>query len=386
VQRNWKIFSGGCITVALAFAGVYLTGLYGKVTLKYTRWTLNNDFRDGCINDLDHNLTLAEECFAELARPRVSAVNMKRQLGAVQDAVIANGLYWAVAMYIPVLTCVVYLVWMRMFVRDGPRPVTSLVKMDFSSCGVHRLAQEDYVFPELSHVRDHKVDDHLHQTLMDAPLSDLELDEDYFQTWKDKMEGRRADVGAGDSEIGIVRPCSPASSLRPQNDIANAFEKIVGLDLDSELGNIPGSHGIVAQDNTGSIVRHTFNIETSRSESFEVEFHPSGNRVKCQLIEVDGLISDVRPTDGVQLDLHRYSTQDAVSLLKFPFERGATAVSLVSQPPNQKAMDESSPQSWILYFTKRIMWARRLGLPTHRYVYLVVRDEPPRPPQWNSDA
>ena len=220
--------------MALATAGVYLTGLYGKVTLNYARWTLNNDFRDGCINDLDHNLTLAEECAAELGRPRISTVNLKRHLEAVQDAVIANGLYWAVATYIPVLTCVVYLVWVRIFARDGPRPVASLVKMDFSNCRVHQLAQKDHVFSELRHVWDHKVDDHLHPTLMNAPLSDLEPDEDYFRSWKDKMKGRWADVGAGDPEIGVVHPCSPASSLRLRNDIANTFEESVGVDLDSE--------------------------------------------------------------------------------------------------------------------------------------------------------
>lgn len=116
MRRNWKMFSGGCITVALAFAGVYLTGLYSKVTLKYTRWTLNNDFRDGCINDLDHNLTLAEECFAELAHPRMSAVNMKRHLEEVHNAFTVNDLNWVIAVYIPVLTCVFYLVrdrWYR---------------------------------------------------------------------------------------------------------------------------------------------------------------------------------------------------------------------------------------------------------------------------------
>jgi len=180
VRRNWKIFSGGCITVALAFAGVYLTGLYGKVTLKYTRWTLNNDFRDGCINDLDHNLTLAEECSAELARPRVSAVNMKRQLEALQDAFVDSALYWAVAVCIPVLTCVFYLVWMRRFTREGPRPVVSLVKTDFNNCGQGQygdgnamMAQIDETLSHLSHVRDHKVH---------------EPDEDYFQAWMENSQ------------------------------------------------------------------------------------------------------------------------------------------------------------------------------------------------------
>jgi len=63
-----------------------------------------------------------------------------------------------------------------------------------------------------------------------------------------------------------------------------------------------------------------------------------------------------------------------VSVLKIPLERGATAVSLVSQSPISKAIDGSSQQSKTSYFAKRIIWARRLGLPTHRFVYLVVRD------------
>jgi hypothetical protein len=216
---------------------------------------------------------------------------------------------------------------------------------------------------------------------MDAPPSRVELDEDYFQTWKDKMKARRADVGAGDSEIGIVRPCSPASSLRLRNDIAGSLEgKVNGqVDLSSEPGSVSGSLSIESKGASTMLSGTYYNsrnviFAAPQSESFEVEFQPSGNRVKCQHIELDGPISEFQPTDGVQLDLRRKTEHIALSVLKFPFERGATAVSLVSQPPNQKAIDGSSQQSWILYFTKRIMWARRLGLPTHRFVYLVVRD------------
>ena len=170
MQRNWKSLLGGCITVALAIAGVYLSGLYGKVTLKYTRWTQHNDFRDGCITDRDHNLTLAEECFAELARPRVSAVYVKRHLDAVQDAYVQNALYWTAAICIPVLTCVFCLVWMRTFARDGPRPVISLVKMDFSNSGQVQhgngnavTTQIDEDVSDLSHVQDHKAHDPVQQ-------------------------------------------------------------------------------------------------------------------------------------------------------------------------------------------------------------------------------
>ena len=170
MQRNWKSLLGGCITVALAIAGVYLSGLYGKVTLKYTRWTQHNDFRDGCITDRDHNLTLAEECFAELARPRVSAVYVKRHLDAVQDAYVQNALYWTAAICIPVLTCVFCLVWMRTFARDGPRPVISLVKMDFSNSGQVQhgngnamTTQIDEDLSDLSHIKDHKAHDPVQQ-------------------------------------------------------------------------------------------------------------------------------------------------------------------------------------------------------------------------------
>lgn len=357
-RRNWKIFSGGCITVALAFAGVYLTGLYGKVTLKYTRWTLNNDFRDGCINDLDHNLTLAEECFAELAHPRVSAVNMKRQLGAVQDAFADNALYWTVAVCMLVSTCVFYLVWMRRFTRDGPRPVVSPVKMDFSNFGQGQhgngnamMTQIDETLSDLSHIWDHKVYDHLQPAEMGATILAPGPDEDYFQAWRDKMKSPQEDIQAGNSDTESTRsdprryplPLSP----RRTSSVEALFER------DSRQGSVS------SKDSTWG-----------PEEVFEVEFKPSGNRAKCQLIALDGPISEFQPTDGVQFDLYRRTKHSGVSVLKVPLERGATAVSLVSQPLNRRAYRKTT-----LSFSKRIMWARRVGLPTHRFVYLVVRDE-----------
>jgi hypothetical protein len=363
VRRNWKIFSGGCITVALAFVGVYLTGLYGNFTLKSTRWTLNNDFRDGCINDLDHNLTLAKECFAELAHPRMSAVNMKRHLGAVQDAYVDNAVYWTVAVCIPALTCIFYLVWMRTFARDRPRPVVSLVKMDFGKFGQGQhgngnamMTQTDETLSDLSHIRDHKVYDHLQQAEIVATPSAPGPDEDYFQAWRNKMKSPQEDMQAGDSD-------TESDHFHPERRTDSVKAGLKRESRESIL-KVPGFR-----------TKHdTFADET---EVYEVEFKPSGNRVKCQHIELEGPISQFQPTDGIQLDLWRVTEHSALSVLKFPFERGATAVSLVSQPPNHKAnqaMDGSSQQNWYLYFTKRIMWARRLGLPTHRFVYLVVRD------------
>jgi hypothetical protein len=67
------------------------TVYYGSTTLDYARWTKHNDFREGCINDRDHDLPLSAECVAELRLPRVSAV--KRQIEALQDACVANALY-----------------------------------------------------------------------------------------------------------------------------------------------------------------------------------------------------------------------------------------------------------------------------------------------------
>jgi hypothetical protein len=216
VQGNWKSLLGGCITVALAFAGVYLSGLYGKVTLKYTRWTQHNDFRDGCITDRDHNLTLAEECFAELARPRVSAVNVKRHLEAVQDACVNNAFYWTVAICIPVLTCLFYLVWMRAYTRDGPRPVVSLVKVDLSNCGQgyrgngsSTMTQIDGDLYDLSDIRDEKFYDHQQQAAMDATPSDPGSDEDYFQAWRDRMKRPQEDSQAGEPDTESTHPSLP---------------------------------------------------------------------------------------------------------------------------------------------------------------------------------
>ena len=232
MQRNWKSLLGGCITVALAIAGVYLSGLYGKVTLKYTRWTQHNDFRDGCITDRDHNLTLAEECFAELARPRVSAVYVKRHLDAVQDAYVQNALYWTAAICIPVLTCVFYLVWMRAFVRDGPKPVVSLARLDLDNCiqGHHgdesvMATENDDGVSDSGHAQKDKVYDHLQQAQMDSPPSDLEPEEDYFQAWKDTMKRPQANSEAGDFVIrntphspGPIGPLRRASELREGKD------------------------------------------------------------------------------------------------------------------------------------------------------------------------
>jgi hypothetical protein len=365
VRRNWKIFSGGCITVALAFAGVYLTGLYGKVTLKFTRWTLNNDFRDGCINDLDHNLTLAEECFAELSHPRISAVNMKRHLGAVQNTFVDDALYWTVAVCIPALTCIFYLVWMRTFARDRPRLVVSPVKMDFSNFGQGQhgngnamMTQIDENLSDSSHIQDHKVYDHLQQAEMGATPSAPGPDEDHFQASTDKMKRLREDIQAGDSDTESTRsdPKRHPPPKRWTSSVEALFER------DSRQGSV--SSLLVLENAETATKDGTWGPE----EVFEVEFKPSGNRVKCQHIELNGPISEFQPTDGVKLDLHRDTVP--MSVLKLPLERGATAVSLVSHSPNQKAMNGNSH----LYFTKRIMWARRLGLPTYRFVYLVVRD------------
>jgi hypothetical protein len=122
VRSNYKTVLGAlgaCITIALTSAGIYLTDLYGKITLKYTRWTLNNDFRDGCINDREHNLPLAEECFAEFARPRVSAMTQKSksiQFGTSTEAI-------GTVLLLLIFQCItLYL--------NRPKPVESPAKTD----------------------------------------------------------------------------------------------------------------------------------------------------------------------------------------------------------------------------------------------------------------
>jgi len=344
VQRNWKGLLGGCVTIALAIAGVYLTGLYGEITLKYARWTLGNDFRDGCINDLDHNLTLAEECFVELARPRVSVVNMKRHLEAVQDACLDNALYWTVAICIPVLTCVVYLVWMRTFARDGPRPLVSLVKMDFSGCGQEHhgigdatLTQIDEDLYDLKDIWKDSVYDHQQQAAMDSLSSDSAPGEDYFQAWKDMIKNPREDASSSakaDSRMTSV------SSLHLVEESLHEFE-------------------IVAQDSEPPTK------ETHRSGLFEVEFIPLGNRFECQHIDLD-VPSDFRPTDGVKLEVKLYGEHSAKSIFKVKFEKGATGLIVIWK------VSSSEGTSVPLKLKGMASMAVRLGLPSHRFVYIVV--------------
>jgi hypothetical protein len=395
-RRNWKIFSGGCITVALAFAGVYLTGLYGKVTLKYTRWTLNNDFRDGCINDLDHNLTLAEECFAELAHPRVSAVNMKRQLGAVQDAHVDNALYWTVVICIPTLTCVLYLVWKRTFARDGPRPVVSLVKVDFSNCGQDEyptMTQIDEDMYDLNHIREQKIYDNMQQAAIDAPPSDPGSDEDYFQAWRDRMKSPREDVQTGGSDtesthsdpsrlLHVTRSdyastealwSGANSPIIPDSRRQNAFKtpvKDVHRQTDSRRQNVFETpvKDVHQEKETDSRRQNAFETlkDAQRQTLFEAEFKPSGNRVKCQQIELYGHISEFRPTDGILLEVWWPAAHRAETILQLPFEREATSLEL---------MHLRASESWPLKFPKRATWARRLGLPNPRFVYILVKKE-----------
>jgi hypothetical protein len=363
VQGNWKSLLGGCITVALAFAGVYLSGLYGKVTLKYTRWTQHNDFRDGCITDRDHNLTLAEECFAELARPRVSAVNVKRHLEAVQDACVNNAFYWTVAICIPVLTCLFYLVWMRAYTRDGPRPVVSLVKVDLSNCGQgHRgngsstMTQIDGDLYDLSDIRDEKFYDHQQQAAMDATPSDPGSDQDYFQAWKDRMKSPREDSQAEEPDTESTHPSLPP---RPDSPIPErSFRSVRDI--------LPDANSPIGSD-------------SSTEEFFEAEFEPSMNRAECQHILCDGSVSEFQPTDGILLEVWRNTEYKQESILKLPFERGATALELRQMLPPNAAIDwllNAAIDSWPLKFPKRATWARRLGLSSHRFVYIVVRDVP----------
>jgi hypothetical protein len=371
MQRNWKSLLGGCITVALAIAGVYLSGLYGKVTLKYTRWTQHNDFRDGCITDRDHNLTLAEECVAELARPRVSAVYVKRHLDAVQDAYVQNALYWTAAICIPVLTCVFCLVWMRTFARDGPRPVISLVKMDFSNSGQVQhgngnavTTQIDEDVSDLSHIQDHKAHDPVQQAQMDAPPSDPGSDEDYFQAWKDRMKSPQEDTETGYSDTGSTRYDPPQFIDRHSYSASTAAHRSPG--------------------NSVLSLRYAIPVDL-----FTVKFEPSGSYAQCQQVELDLPIFKFHPTDGVKLEITLRHTSNVLRIavrsaeefvLKLPFERGATALQLVD-PEGSLTGRRGYPStvdfiSDMVRIPKRATWARRLALPSHRFIYLVVRLEP----------
>jgi hypothetical protein len=67
-----------CATIALAILGVYYAAHYGSLTLDIARWTQANEFRDGCIDDRDHDLPLSVNCCSELKRTRVPAMTLKR--------------------------------------------------------------------------------------------------------------------------------------------------------------------------------------------------------------------------------------------------------------------------------------------------------------------
>jgi hypothetical protein len=82
LQEHYQMIIKGLFASAIAILGV----CYAVLQFPYTKWTQHNDFRDGCINDLEHNLTLAVECYAELERPRVSSVVWKRSFETVHTA------------------------------------------------------------------------------------------------------------------------------------------------------------------------------------------------------------------------------------------------------------------------------------------------------------
>jgi hypothetical protein len=65
-------------TVGLAIAAIIVTIYYAAIMLSYAKWTKQNDFREGCINDGEHGLPLSVECIEVLLRPR--GFNVKRQI------------------------------------------------------------------------------------------------------------------------------------------------------------------------------------------------------------------------------------------------------------------------------------------------------------------
>jgi hypothetical protein len=83
-------------TVGLAIAAIIIAVYYGAIMYSYAKWTKQNDFREGCINDQEHYLPLSVECIEVLLRPR--GFNVKRQtegegqLGEVSIEEIADAL------------------------------------------------------------------------------------------------------------------------------------------------------------------------------------------------------------------------------------------------------------------------------------------------------
>jgi hypothetical protein len=60
VQRVFDKFVAW-MTIAMGLAAIVVAVYYGAVMLNYARWTKHNDFREGCINDRDHNLPLSSD-------------------------------------------------------------------------------------------------------------------------------------------------------------------------------------------------------------------------------------------------------------------------------------------------------------------------------------
>jgi hypothetical protein len=386
--------------IAMGLAAIAVTIYYGAIMLNYARWTKHNDFREGCINDRDHNLPLSAQCVTELMLPRVSAI--KRQIEAVRDASVADALYWTCTVCITVSTGVFYMVRMRTFVRDEPRPIVSLARTDRSSRvqGHHEhesgvVTGKDRCLSNSSHGQDDKVYNHLQQDQINSPPSDSESEEDYFQAWKDGMKTSRANlVDSGSSTSGT--PYSPGPTGRPlrratllldqppqwhrsANGLRQGGDGLLNLasrrrravltgipahgDLESAIAS--DLHLVQTSSHPGARNSTPSAIESTRPRLFEVEFQPSGNRVECEHIELHGPLSDFQPADGLRLDVNLIDAFDGSLILKCPLERGATHVELLNEynrfPPScKKALH------------KRDMWAKRLNLPSHRFLYLVA--------------
>jgi hypothetical protein len=360
MQRTFDKFVAWT-TVATGLAAIVVAVYYGAVMLTYARWTKHNDFREGCINDRDHNLPLSSDCVSELKLPRVSAV--KRQIEAVHGACVDNPLYWTVAICIPVLTCVFYMVWMRVFVRDGPKPVVSPARVDVSNCvqgprgnEIAMVAESDKYLSDLDYIKNQEVHDRLQAAQTDSPPSDSGSDEDYFQAWKDRTKSLQADVEAGkDAETENTHPSSPGPSLHPPS--------------------VHRVHFVDAPYTSGIRDYKAPADEPIRPRLWQVEFQPSGSHTICKQIEVNGPVRDIeldsdepypgfQPTDGVKFEVQVIEPLEGSIVIKCPLERGATHVELLGEYGCPPMLSEALP--------KRVVWARRLGLPSHRFLYLIA--------------
>ena len=212
------------------------------------------------------------------------------------------------------------------------------------------------------------------------------------------MKSPQEDTQAGDSDTGSTRYGSPTFTYPSHRSPGNSVVSLLSLQdvgIDIENGNrVPRGdlrvhrarklldERLAERASTVALCSDSRRASVSgprdlaglfpELEFFEVRFEPSGNDAKCQQVELDLPIFKFHPTDGVKLEVSRIAEGSVLrgdTVLKLPFERGATALQLAE--PGSSFMFSTIARG----IPKRATWARRLALPSHRFIYLVVRDE-----------